>query len=59
MTDPEMALRVVSLPATTRSTQNMANSQSVRRSPSISALAIVLTMSSRGSARRASAISWP
>ena len=59
MTDPDTALRVVSLPATTSSSQNIWNSVSVSRSPSTSAVTMRLTMSSRGSARRSSAMAWP
>ena len=53
-----MALRVVSLPATDRSMKNRLKSISVRLSPSTSALSSVVTMSSRGSARRCSASCW-
>ena len=58
-TAPETALRVVSFPAITSSSQNIWNSASVRCSPSTSACTIRLTTSSRGSVRRASAIACP
>ena len=51
----EVALRVVSLPATVSRNMNMSNSSSLGFSPSISALMRVVTMSSRG--RRAAG--WP
>ena len=51
-----MALRVVSLPATASISTKKPNSSSDRWFPSISALISLVTMSSRGQARRSSAM---
>ena len=53
-----IALRVVSLPATTRRMKNDANSALVSRSPSTSACMSTLVMSSRGDAVRSSPSAW-
>ena len=52
---PAVAFRVVSFPATVSRSMNMSNSSSSSFSPSISALIRIVTMSSRGSSRRAAA----
>ncbi len=49
--DWEMALRVVSLPATASNRKNMLNSIGPSRSPSTSAVSSVVTMSSAGALR--------
>ena len=54
----EMALRVVSLPATESSRKKRLKSMSESDSPSISALSSAVMMSSPGSWRRRSASSW-
>ena len=54
----EIALRVVSLPATDSSRKNRLKSMSDSESPSTSALSSVVMMSSRGSSRRFSASAW-
>ena len=53
-----MALRVVSLPATTRSTKKEPNSSGVRLCPSTSAWEMVVVMSSRGWRSRSARRSW-
>ena len=53
-----MALRVVSLPATTSKIKNEPNSCAVRLSPSTSAAIMTLVMSSRGFALRFSPSAW-
>jgi hypothetical protein len=56
---PEIALRVVSLPATTSRKKNMLKSRPPSFSPSTSACTSTETMSSFGSARRRSASHAP